>query len=196
MKKLFTLCAAVLTLAACSTVPPAENLTMQEAELNLSSLKRDEYVILGRIAGEATATISSATLKSDIKKRTSGEPTAYSTVFPGDSGHYGFVGTKAATNMGITEKITAMATYNMLNTAKFNDADAVLYVTRQLQVTERGSKSVVTAKVSGVAIQLKADEGVEIKYPVLKTNSKAEDEEATEAEPETEEAEAPAPSDE
>ena len=70
--------------------------------------------------------------------------------------------------MSVKERAIALATYKLLNVAKYNNADALIYVTQDISVKrESGAKSSVTATVSALAVKVKAD--VEAEIPVVET---------------------------
>ena len=98
----------------------------------------------------------------------------------GDSGKYGFINSNIDTNMSIIDKAIAMATYKMIQAAKYNNADTVIYVTTTTTIVPNTYKafskeSFVIAKVSGLAVKIKTDSNVQVKIPSVSEQEKIDD---------------------
>lgn len=187
MKKIFKtlmVIASTALLASCASVPAA-NKTMQEAQI---SLQRDQYVIVGRISESATVVASTSAIKNEEKRIARGIKEVNDASLIGDNGKYGFIGTTMPVNMTVKERAVALATYKLLGVAKFNEADALLYVTQDVSIEKiSGSKSKVTATVSALAVKVKADVEAQLMPAPVKETAPVEETEAK-----TEEAAAPA----
>src|SRR5574344_1896159 len=58
--------------------------TMQEATLDLGSLPRDQYVIIGQVSGEGIITAKTSLIKKQARKLASAEPTYFDVDVQGD----------------------------------------------------------------------------------------------------------------
>ena len=137
------------------------------------SLNSDEYIILGRVSGTASVSAPKKAFERERKSLATARQPEFVTVLRGDTGNYGFIGESLKETMSSTEKAVALATYDMLDTARYNKADALLCVTREVAVESSGTKSIITATVSGVAVRLKTP------ATVLKAPPKGDDEDYT-----------------
>jgi len=166
-----TVATCVLLAVSCaSTNVMSVNATMQPAVLDIGSLSRDQYIIIGQVSGEGYITAKTSIIKNQAKTKAVLEPTYFSTDVIGDSGRYGFLGSEVNTNMTILDKAIAIATYKMIQAAQYNGADTVVYVTTTTKILPKSyssfsSGSIVSAKVTGLAIKIKPDAGIKIKIP-------------------------------
>ncbi len=161
--KLLTVLAFTTLLLSCASTPRTTSVTMQEASV---TLQREQYVILGRITESATVIAATSALEREEKNLATGAKEINDTVLDGDNGNYGFIGTNIPSNLTIKEKAVALATYKLLELAKFNEADAVLYVTQNISVKQESTfRSRVTATVSALAVQVKADADAKLPAP-------------------------------
>lgn len=170
MKPTIVTMIAACTLAAlsmsCATVTRTTAITMPEVQLDLSSLPKEQYVIIGKMTESASVVASTNAIAQEKKRFALGEKAVNSATVSGDSGNYGFIGGLFKENMTVQERAVALATNKLLDLARYNEADAMLYVTTQVTTQkESGSKSRVTATVSGYAVKITPD--AEAKYPQL-----------------------------
>ncbi len=169
MKKVFYKVTLALFISAlfvsCASIPSGTKATMEETQV---SLNRDQYTIIGRITESATVIASNSAIKREVKNYATGIKEINKASLKGDDGNYGFIGSNIPSNMSVKERAIALATYKLLNVAKYNNADALIYVTQDISVKrESGAKSSVTATVSALAVKVKAD--VEAEIPVVET---------------------------
>ena len=169
VKAFFTVLAAcAVTAVSCASVGKETYSVMPGAEVDLASLPKDSYVILGTVAGESSVKAS----VSDIEKVRKNRATSffeYNTfTLEGDNGNYGFVG-KVKENMSVEERTEALAAYKMIELARYNKADAVICVSTVTEIIPdegfMASSCTVKSKVSGIAIKFNADKGAVIEYP-------------------------------
>ena len=166
MKKL-ALCilsCAVILLASCASAPKVSNLSSM-AEIAPGSLPADRYIVLGEVSGETTFVVKSEDLAKEYKNAHSSEPTAFVPVIPADKGDYGFIGKSVSSDLSILERATASAEYKLIELARYNKADAVICVNRDIEVEDNTKNTMITVKVTGLAVRIKADEGYSIEYP-------------------------------
>ena len=164
--------AAVLSFTAisCASTQPHTYRVMPEAQLDLGSLSRDQFIIVGQVSGTSSVTVKTADLTNDEKNFAYKESKWNNYTILGDNGNYGFVGKANTKNLTVQERAIALATYRMVETAQFNGADAVLYVQTTVNVEDAAASIMNNEKkirvtVTGLAIKLKADSGYEIKLP-------------------------------
>ncbi|MBP5251073.1 MAG: hypothetical protein J6Z17_01510 [Treponema sp.] len=191
LKKLSLVAAAVLasgTFFSCASAKNEIVAVIPEAKLDLGAMPRDSYIILGQVSGESSLLASPADIERADKNRALDirEYNTYSLI--GDTGKYGFVG-NVNNNMSVTEKAVALATYKMIDVARYNGADAVVFVNSTVSITKGEgfmADSTVKAKTTGIAVKLKADKGVVIELPpaVIEV-APAPEPESVPAEPET-----------
>lgn len=160
---------ALLGVSCTSTNIQTTNASIQPATLDLGSLPRDQYIIIGKVSGEGIIVANNRDIQREAKKKAIEEPVFNEAQASGDNGRYGFLG-QPNTNMTILEKAVAMATYKMIQAAQYNGADTVIYVNTTTTIIPKGhslfsSKSTVTAKVTGLAVKIKPNEGIQVKVP-------------------------------
>ena len=93
------------------------------------------------------------------------EPKIITIKLHGDDGKYGFIGKPAKTKLSVFERADALAEYKLIELARFNKADAIICFNSTTDVVKDGANSILTTKVSGLAVRIKADEGYSIEYP-------------------------------
>ena len=193
MALLTTAILSLLCISCASNNIMSVNSTIQPATLDIGSLSRDQYVVIGQVSGEGIITAKTNLIKKQAKLLASQEPTYFDVEVTGDSGRYGFLGSAVNTNMTVLEKAVAIATYKMIQAAQYNGADTVVYVTTTTKILPKGysslsSESIVSAKVTGLAIKIKPDSGVNIKIPEPEVSVVKQLENEKEAEKEAEKA--------
>jgi len=167
---LFTIALSVFCISCASTKVQTINSTMTEAQFNLSSLSRDQYVIIGAVQGEGRITVKTSLLEKQAKSKALNEVNYNAEDISGDNGKYGFLNSKINTNMTVIDKAIAMATYKMIQAAQYNNADTVIYATTTTTIVPNtyspfSNESFVIAKVSGLAVKIKPDVNAQVKIP-------------------------------
>jgi|SRR5574344_181904 hypothetical protein len=160
---------AILFASCASTNVQVTNATIEPATLDLGSLPRDQYIIIGQVSGEGIIVAKDSDIRREAKLKALQEPVFNTASVEGDNGRYGFLG-EQNTNMTILEKAIAMGTYKMIKAAQYNGADTVIYVTTTTTIVPKShslfsKESTVTAKVSGLAVKIKPNDGIKIKVP-------------------------------
>jgi hypothetical protein len=156
--------AAALTMGSCATAGvTGVRTTINEQDIRIESLARTDYTILGKVSGEGSVIAPDKLL---AREETGMRPLK-STMVKNDTLRYGFLGNQEPGYMTVTEKAIANATYAMIKQAEANGADSVAFVTTRVSVvpklTDKGRQdmlipeSTVTAKVTAVAIKIKAE---------------------------------------
>lgn len=171
---------SILSISCATTKVQTINSTIQEAQLDLGSLPRDQYVIIGKVEGEGRITAKTSTINKQIRSNAEGLQVYNNYEVSGDNGKYGFINSEIDTNMSIIDKAIAMATYKMIQAAQYNNADTVIYVTTTTTIVPNTYKSLskesfVIAKVSGLAVKIKTDSNIQVKIPSVSEQEKIDD---------------------
>ena len=169
IKAFFTVLAAcAVTAVSCASVGKETYSVMPGSEVNLAALPKDSYVILGTVSGESSVKASVSDIDR-VRKNRSTNLFEYNTfTLEGDNGNYGFIG-KVKENMSVEERAEALASYKMIELARYNKADAVICVNSVTEIIPdegfMASSCTVKSKVSGIAVKFNADKGAVIEYP-------------------------------
>jgi hypothetical protein len=173
MKKLISiiLSAAVLILTSCATAGAMVKTHIPNPDDSSAPLNKDDYVVLGTVSGTGYVIASDKEINAERKAAAEGLRPVHDIILEGDTLRYGYLNNNAYPFQTAEEKAVANATYNMIETALFNKADAVLYVTTRVSIIPVVNKdgrrnffnpqSKITAKISGIAVKLK-DRGIGI----------------------------------
>lgn len=182
MKKLlFALAGACcLIFASCATTS-FSNLS-EFPLIESGELSSGRYIVLGEVTGASNLSMTNEEYAKLIKNEFSLEPQNVQVKFVNDSGDYGFIGKRANIKMNVFERSAALAEYKMIQTAKHNQADAIVFLKSNTTVETSYKTTFVKTVVSGYAVRIKPDSGYTIEVPV-------EEVPAPEAEAETEEPE-------
>ena len=166
MKKiaLCFLSCAVFLLASCASAPKLSNIS-KFPEIEPDSLSADRYIVLGEVSGESVFVVNTEDLSKEKQNAYSEEPKYYVPVIKADDGNYGFIGKEISSDLTIQERAIAAAEYKLIELARYNNADAVICVKTDSKIQPSGASTLITTKVSGLAIKIKADEGYTIEYP-------------------------------
>ena len=99
-----------------------------------------------------------------------------------DTYNYGFIGKPAKLNMNVFEKGRAIAEYKLIDTARYNGADAVIATKATTSIKPQDRLTVIETTVSGFAVKIKPDAGYSIQEPVEEEEDEAvlEEEETSE----------------
>jgi uncharacterized protein YbjQ (UPF0145 family) len=148
------------------------------------NLPSDRYIVMGTVSGASNLTMTAEEYNKLIKNEFAYEPQNVQVKFVNDSGDYGFIGKPVNIKMNVFERSVALAEYKMIQTAKHNQADAIVFLKSNTTVETSYKTTFVKTVVSGYAVRIKPDSGYTIEVPV-------EEVPAPEAETETEEPEVP-----
>ena len=167
MKKLICiiLSAAVLILTSCATAGAMVKTHIPNPDDSSAPLNKDDYVVLGTVSGTGYVIASDKEINSERKAAAEGLRPVHDIILEGDTLRYGYLNNYAYPFQTAEEKAVANATYTMIETALFNGADAVVYVTTRVSIIPVVNKdggrnffnpqSKITAKISGIAVKLK-----------------------------------------
>lgn len=163
MKKVTVISALLSSLLAfsCATAGKTTAVTMPEAVIDLGSMSRDQYIILGQVSGESSVTAKASDIARDLKNKVDNFREVNSYTIKGDDGNYGFIG-EARQNLTVLERAQALALYRMIELARYNGADAVMFVNTTVSTdTKTGFEATtdINVKVTGIAVKIKADAG-------------------------------------
>lgn len=166
MKRIGFLLAAIagLFFVSCASTPTYSNVS-HFTELNPGSMPANRYVVLGEITAENTMIVATEDIAKEMSNDISSEPKIITIKAMGDDGKYGFVGKPTKTKLNIYERAEALAEYKLIELAKYNKADAIICFNSSTDIQKDGTNTMLTTKVSGLAVRIKADEGYSIEYP-------------------------------
>jgi hypothetical protein len=167
MKKLICiiLFAAGFVLTSCATAGAMMKTHIPNPDDSSAPLNKDEYIVLGTVSGTGYVIASDKEINTERKAASEGVRPVHDIILEGDTLHYGYLNNHAYPFQTAEEKAVANATYNMIETALFNEADAVVYVTTRVSIIPVVNKdggrnffnpqSKITAKISGIAVKLR-----------------------------------------
>ena len=166
MKKIAVLLTAIagLFFVSCATTSTYSNVS-HFTELNPGAMSADRYVVLGEITAENTMIVASEDIAKEMNNEISSEPKVLTIKALGDDGKYGFIGKPAKNKLSVYERAEALAEYKLIELAKYNKADAIICFNSSTDIQKDGTSTMLTTKVSGLAVRIKADEGYSIEYP-------------------------------
>jgi hypothetical protein len=163
---------AAVLLTSCATAGALVKTHMANPDNSLAALNRDDYIVLGQVSGTGTITAADKEIRQEQEDLSTGQRPVKDIVLEGDTLRYGYLNDISYTVQTAEEKALGNATYNMIEQALYNNADAVICVKTRMSVipviSGNGSrnmftpKSKITAKVTGIAIKIK-DTGTGIK---------------------------------
>ena len=136
-------------------------------------LDSGRYIVLGEVSGASNLSMTNEEYSKLISNEFSYEPQNINVKFGNDSGEYGFIGKRATIKMNVFERSAALAEYKMIQTAKFNGADAIICFKSETKVENSYKTTIVKTYVSGLAVKVKADNGYSIKTPVEEVEAPA-----------------------
>ena len=158
MKKFGFLLIAIagLLLVSCATTqsyPSVSHFT----EFAPGAMPANRYIVLGEISVENTVIVATDDITKEMANEIAVEKKLLTVKVHGDDGKYGFIGKPAKTKLSVFERAEALA--------RFNKADAIICFNSSTEVMKDGANSILTTKVSGLAVRIKADDGYSIEYP-------------------------------
>lgn len=166
MKKIGFLVIAIagLLLVSCATTqsyPSVSHFT----EFAPGAMPESRYIVLGEVSAENTVIVATEDITKEMLNEIAVEPKVITIKIHGDDGKYGFIGKPSKTKLNVFERAEALAEYKLIELARFNKADAIICFNSSTEVIKDGANSVLTTKVSGLAVRIKADDGYSIEYP-------------------------------
>lgn len=157
-------CTSTLFLMSCASTPYA---TVTEfPEIEAGELPSSRYIILGEVSGVSSIYVKTSDLAKETEGEFEAEKKPYSTKIMTDTYNYGFIGKPAKLNMNVFEKGRAIAEYKLIDTARYNGADAVIATKATTSIKPQDRLTVIETTVSGFAVKIKPDAGYSIQEPV------------------------------
>ena len=166
MKKIGLLVIAItgLLLVSCATTQSYPSVS-RFTEFAPGAMPANRYIVLGEVSAENTVIVATEDITRELNNEIAAEPKIITIKLHGDDGKYGFIGKPAKTKLSVFERADALAEYKLIELARFNKADAIICFNSTTDVVKDGANSILTTKVSGLAVRIKADEGYSIEYP-------------------------------
>lgn len=167
MKKIAFMLTALSALffVSCATTSNYSNFS-HFTELNPGSMSADRYIVLGEVTAENTMIVATEDIAKEMNNEISSEPKILTIKALGDDGKYGFIGKPGKYKLNIFERAEALAEYKLIELARYNKADAIICFNSLTETQRDGANTMLTTKVSGLAVRIKADEGYSIEYPI------------------------------
>ena len=131
--------------------------------INSGDLASGRYIVMGEVTGENSLTMSNEEYNKLIKNEFAYEPQNLSVKFANDTATYGFIGKPVNIKMNVFERSAALAEYDLIQTAKFNEADALACFKSETIISSEHGRTTVKTVVSALAVKVKADNGYSIK---------------------------------
>ena len=132
-----------------------------------ANLPSDRYIVLGEVTGSSTIAMTKEEYSKLVNNEFAYEPQNIQVKFLNDTHDYGFVGKPAKIKMTVFETSQALAEYQLIQTAKYNEADAIICFKSTTTVEPGFKNTMVKTEVSGLAVKIKPDSGYSIKVPVV-----------------------------
>ena len=166
MKKIGLLLIAItgLLLVSCATTQSYPSVS-RFTEFAPGAMPDSRYIVLGEISAENTVIVATEDITKEMLNEIAAEPKELTIKLHGDDGKYGFIGKPTKIKLNVFERADALAEYKLIELARFNKADAIICFNSTTDVVKDGANSILTTKVSGLAVRIKADEGYSIEYP-------------------------------
>ena len=166
MKKIFMALAGVCCMFFISCASTSFSNLSEFPLIESGELSSGRYIVLGEVTGTSNLSMTSDEYDKLIRNEYSYEPQNIQVNFHNDSGDYGFIGKQKNIKMNVFERSAALAEYKMIQTAKFNEADAIFGLKSNTVVEKNYRTVTVKTVVSGYAVKIKPDAGYTIKLPV------------------------------
>ena len=131
--------------------------------INSGDLSSGRYIVMGEVSASNSITMSNEEYSKLIKNEFAYDPQNISVKFGNDTATYGFVGKPVNIKMNVFERSAALAEYELIQDAKFNEADALACFKSETTVSSAHNRTTVTTTVSALAVKVKADSGYSIK---------------------------------
>ena len=163
---------AAIFLTSCATAGALVKTHMANPDSSLAAINQNDYIVLGQVSGTGTIIAADKEINQEREDLSAGQRPIKDIVLEGDTLRYGYLNNTSYSVQTAEEKALGNATYNMIEQALYNNADAVICVKTRMSVipviSGSGSrnmftpKSKITAKVTGIAVKIK-DTGTGIK---------------------------------
>ncbi|MCK9170322.1 MAG: hypothetical protein M0P01_07895 [Treponema sp.] len=163
---------AAVFLTSCATAGALVKTHIANPDSTLAALNQNDYIVLGQVSGTGTIIAADKEITQERETLSAGQRPAKDIILEGDTLRYGYLNNTSYPVQTAEEKALGNATYNMIEQALYNNADAVICVKTRMSVIPvingNGSrnmvspKSKITVKITGIAVKIK-DTGTGIK---------------------------------
>ena len=190
MKKTLTALAGLFCLFFISCASNSFGSLCEFPVIDSGDLASGRYVVMGEVSGTSYISMTNDEYNKLIKNEFSYDPQNISVKFENDTATYGFIGKPANIKLNVFERAAALAEYDLIQNAKYNEADAIACLKSETTVSADYHRTTVKTVVSGFAVKVKADSGYTIKQrPVAAPAAPSVPEAEAEAADETDEVE-------
>lgn len=131
--------------------------------INSGDLASGRYIVMGEVTASNSITMSNEEYAKLIKNEFAYDPQNLSVKFGNDTATYGFIGKPVNIKMNVFERSAALAEYELIQDAKYNEADALACFKSETTISSEHNRTTVTTTVSALAVKVKADSGYSIK---------------------------------
>ena len=167
MKKLSIFLTTLFCIFFISCASNSFNNLAEFPVIDSGELDSGRYIVLGEVTGSSSLSMTNDEYSKLIKNEFAYDPQNINVKFGNDTGSYGFVGKPKNIKMNVFERSAAIAEYQMIETAKYNEADAIICFKSYTSVIPTYRTTTVKTEVSGLAVKIKTDSGYSIKQPVV-----------------------------
>lgn len=166
MKKTLTVLAGLFCLFFISCASNSFGSLCEFPVIDSGDLASGRYIVMGEVTGSSYISMTNEEYNKLIKNEFAYDPQNISVKFENDTATYGFIGKPANIKLNVFERSAALAEYNLIQNAKYNEADALACFKSETTVSSDYHRTTVKTVVSGLAVKVKADSGYTIKLPV------------------------------
>jgi len=166
MKKLFVAFASVLCLFLVSCASNSFGSLCEFPVIDSGDLASGRYIVMGEVTGTSYISMTNKEYNKLIENEFSYDPQNVSVNFENDTATYGFIGKPVNIKMNVFERSAALAEYDLIQTAKYNEADAIACFKSETTIIADSHRTTVKTVVSGLAVKVNTDSGYTIKLPV------------------------------
>ncbi len=165
MKKTLTVLAGLFCLFFISCASNSFGSLCEFPVIDSGDLASGRYIVMGEVTASSYISMTNEEYNKLIKNEFAYDPQNISVKFENDTATYGFIGKPANIKLNVFERSSALAEYQLIQNAKFNEADALACFKSETTVSSDYGHTTVKTVVSGLAVKVKADSGYTIKLP-------------------------------
>ena len=166
MKKLFVAFASIFCLFFVSCASNSFGSLCEFPVIDSGDLASGRYIVMGEVTGTSSISMTNKEYNNLIKNEFSYDPQNVSVNFKNDTATYGFIGKPVNIKMNVFERSAALAEYDLIQTAKYNEADAIACFKSETTIIADSHHTTVKTVVSGLAVKVNTDSGYTIKLPI------------------------------
>lgn len=165
MKKTLTVLAGLFCLFFISCASNSFGSLCEFSVIDSGDLASGRYIVMGEVTASSYISMTNEEYNKLIKNEFAYDPQNISVKFENDTANYGFIGKPANIKLNVFERSEALAEYQLIQNAKYNEADALACFKSETTVSSDYHRTTVKTVVSGLAVKVKADSGYTIKLP-------------------------------